>query len=134
MTTTPHASYCLPLPSGPCPPADNPAAILLWLYWRHLDAGRISKRREHEDPFWRRIDAKHRDRLHLAENLRLDPEREARIGRLAACLSLDLAGLDDEGRIEAVAAAYVPMRFHLSAALEELGETERAAEVLVAAY
>ena len=70
------------------PPADNPEAILLWLYWRHLAAGRITKRREHEDPFWRRVDAKGRDRLRLAASLRADPGLEERVSRTAALLDL----------------------------------------------
>lgn len=132
--TTSAPAHPIPLPSGPCPPADNPEAILLWLYWRHLAVGRITKRREHEDPFWRRVDGKRRDRARLAASLRADPNREARVRRMAALLSLDLAGLAVDEQIEAVVDAFVPLRFHLSGALEELGELGRAAEVLVAAY
>lgn len=126
--------FAIPLPSGPCPPADNPEAILLWLYWKHLGAGRIEKRREHADPFWRRIEEKRRDRQQLADELLDDPAWEARVHKLAALFGLKLGGLGKEEQIEAVTCALVPMRFHISGAIEELGELERAAEVLVAAY
>lgn len=131
MSTSP---YPLVDPAGPCPRADNPEAVLLWLYWRHLGAGRIERRREHADPFWRRVDEKRRDRLRLAARLRADPAGSARVQRLADLLDLDLAGLDDEERIEAVSAAVVPLRFHIGAALAELGEHGRAAEVLATTY
>ncbi|NTU81208.1 MAG: hypothetical protein HGA45_17805 [Chloroflexales bacterium] len=130
----PAECFAIPLPSGPCPHADNPEAILLWLYWKHLGAGRIAKRREHADPFWCRIDEKRHGRLRLADELRADPAWERRVQKLAAIFSLDLSGLDKEAQIEAVTTALVPMRFHLSSELALLGEDERAAEVLVAAY
>jgi hypothetical protein len=130
----PADAFTIPLPSGPCPPSDNPEAILLWLYWKHLGAGRIAKRREHADTFWRRIDEKRRDRLRLAASLRGDPGWEPRVRRLAATFGLDLAGLGMDAQIEAVTGALVPLRFHLSGELLLLGEHERAAEVLVAAY
>ncbi len=124
----------LSLPSGPCPPANNPEAILHWLYWKHLQAGRIEQRREHADPFWRRIAEKRHDRQRLAVSLRADPERATRLGRIASVLGLDLSGLDIETQIEMVVQAFVPMRYHISGELELLGESERAAEVLVTTY
>lgn len=127
-------AYAIPLPGGPCPPADNPEAILLWLYWRHLDAGRIRKGHEHEDPFWRCVDLQRRDRLRLATSLRADPRRSERLHHLAGLLTLDLAGVAPDERVEAVADAFVPLRFHLSVALAELGEHERAAQVLATSY
>ena len=124
--------FPLPLPSGPCPPADNPEAILLWLYWKHLRAGRIAKRHEYADPFWRRIDQKRRDRQRLAVSLQSDPVWEPRVHQLAATFGLDLADMSQDEQIEAVTGALVPMRFHISGELELLGECERAGEVLVA--
>lgn len=129
----PHTSP-LPVPNGPCPPATDPEAILRWLYSKHLQAGRIEPRREHADPFWRRIAEKRHDRQRLAASLRADPERETRLGRIASVLSLDLSGLDLEAQIEMVVRAFVPMRYHISGELELLGELERAAEVLVSTY
>ncbi len=124
----------LPVSDAPCPPATDPEAILHWLYWQHLRTGRIEPRREHADPFWRRIAEKRHDRQRLAASLRADPERETRLGRIASVLGLDLSGLDLEAQIETVVHAFVPMRYHISGELELLGEVERAAEVLVATY
>ncbi len=124
----------IPQPNCPCPPAENPEAILNWLHRQHLAHGRIESRREHADPFWRRIDEKRRDRQQLAASLRADPQCEVRMRRIAQLLSLDLAGLSADEQIEAVVRAFVPMRFHISGELELLGERERAAEVLIAAY
>ncbi|MCS6882031.1 MAG: hypothetical protein RMK84_07965 [Oscillochloridaceae bacterium] len=124
----------LPVSDAPCPPANDPEAILRWLYSKHLQAGRIEPRREHADPFWRRIAEKRHDRRRLAASLRADPERETRLGRIAGVLGLDLSGLDLEAQIETVVRAFVPMRYHISGELELLGELERAAEVLVATY
>ena len=131
MSTT---SFLVPLPTDPCPPADNPEAILLWIYWQHLRTGRIMRRCEHHDPFWRRIDEKREDRMRMTVNLETDPHWEQRVRHLAAIFDLDLSGKSKAAQIEAVSCAFVPMRFHLSGALEELGEIDRAAEVLVAAY
>ncbi len=132
--TAPPAPFTIPLPSDPCPPAHNPEAILLWLYWQHLGSGRISKRGEHADPFWRRVDARRNDRLRLALSLEADPSWEPRVRRLAAALGLDLAGKGRDEQIDAVTQAFMPLRFQLSGALAELGERERAAEVLAMAY
>ena len=124
----------LPMSSGPCPPADDPEAILLWLYWKHLGTGRIEQRHAHADLFWRRIDQKRRDRLQLAVSLWGDPGWERRVARLAGVFSLNLARLDKREQIETVTCALVPMRFHISGELVLLGEVERAGEVLVATF
>lgn len=44
---TPGRAYAIPLPGDSCPPADNPEAILLWLYWHHLNVA-LAEPGEHE--------------------------------------------------------------------------------------
>lgn len=129
-----HPALDIPRPQDPCPPADDPEAILLWLYRRHVEQGRIVRSFEQSDPFWRRIEQKRRYRRRLAVSLRDHPEREERVRRMATLLGLDLTGLAVEEQIAAVVDAFVPMRYHISAELEALGEIERAAEVLVMTY
>lgn len=129
-----HQPYPILTSAGPCPPADHPEAILLWLHVQHRCQGRLDRGGERHDPFWRRIDEKRDERLRLAVSLGADPAWERWVTRMADILGLDLAGKGKDEQIDAVVCAFVPMRFHLSAALEEIGEIDRAAEVLVQAY
>lgn len=119
----------IPMPFDQCPGADDPEAILSWLHWQHLRSGRIEQRHEHHDPFWQRIEEKQRDRLRYAEELEAVEDWEQQVQRVAALFDLCLNDLDKHAQIEAVTSALVPMRFHVSGALEEFGQRERAAEV-----
>jgi hypothetical protein len=124
----------IPLPFDPCPPADDPEAILIWLHWQHLRSGRIEKRQEHHDPFWRRIEEKQRDRLRYAEEFAEHANWAEHLQELAQLFALDLTGLSKEEQIHNVVRSLVPMRFHLSGELKQLGLEDRAAEVFAAAY
>jgi hypothetical protein len=118
----------------PCPPAGEPAALLIWIEQRHLMVGRHPRRRWHLDAFWSRIAELRRLRTELAAEILADPAWACRIDALAAAFALDLAGLDRPAQIEAVAAACLPMRFHISAELAHLRQHRRAQEVLAMCY
>lgn len=118
----------------PCPPAENPEAILRWIEQRHLSSGKVEKYRWHLDAFWRRIEEKRLLRVELAAELTADPGWAARVDALAMIFGLEIAGLDKQAQIAAVAAACVPMRFHISAELILLRQRQRSQEVLAMAY
>jgi len=118
----------------PCPPADDPEALLAWIAQRHDGARLAAERRWHHDTFWRRMAEQRRLQAALAAELAADPGWASRVDALAAAFALDLGGLDRRGQICAVAAACVPMRFHISAELACLRQRRRAQEVLAMSY
>jgi len=122
------------MPSDPCPPADDPEAILVWIWQQHVRTGRIQRHGEHRDPFWRLVQEKQTDRQRLLDEITASEDLSARIEQLARLFKLDIAGLTRDEQIASVVRACVPLRFQIGAELKHLGQEQRAAEVLRSKY